>query len=573
MQITTNLTPQENSQFQTNQTQIQETQVQTRPQEKLVQSGELSLYNVPKGSVFQGEILNVQGNQVSIQVGKYMLNAMLENGMNVNIGDRLSFLIKDNTGAKILLKPFYENGESIQGTNMQNSLIKTLEEASLPVTERSMAAVKEMMSYGMPIDKNSMADIGRLLNQFKSANVETIISLKSHDIPVTQENITQFEAYKNAEGKLLDQMKEIVKELSSMVENAETMQSLEKTGELFGKLKELFQTVGNQLETPDGNITVTMSKMEDTGEMTQATQTSEKNIEVLNPGSDKISGESVKPNQQNPQLDGKAVLNETIQTDNKIKSPENQQTDSKNTLHENLQINNKTNQPENQQVLNQSADRTVLEIKHQLSDEVKKIETAIKEKLLLTPEQLAEKGEKAVKELYENITKAADRMTELLEASGEGKSKLMTAAGDLKNNMNFMSDLNEMAAYVQLPVKLNGREQTGELYVLSRKKNKSSKDGPLTAFLHLDMEYLGATDIKVSLVNGKVSTKFTLDNDASIKLVEVHLPELKKRLEELGYSVSLSVDEITEKKLPFEKILEAEKPTQNIKRFSFDVRA
>ena len=573
MQITTNLTPQENSQFQTNQTQIQETQVQTRPQEKLVQSGELSLYNVPKGSVFQGEILNVQGNQVSIQVGKYMLNAMLENGMNVNIGDRLSFLIKDNTGAKILLKPFYENGESIQGTNMQNSLIKTLEEASLPVTERSMAAVKEMMSYGMPIDKNSMADIGRPLNQFKSANVETIISLKSHDIPVTQENITQFEAYKNAEGKLLDQMKEIVKELSSMVENAETMQSLEKTGELFGKLKELFQTVGNQLETPDGKITVTMSKMEDTGEMTQATQTSEKNIEVLNPGSDKISGESVKPNQQNPQLDGKAVLNETIQTDNKIKSPENQQTDSKNTLHENLQINNKTNQPENQQVLNQSADRTVLEIKHQLSDEVKKIETAIKEKLLLTPEQLAEKGEKAVKELYENITKAADRMTELLEASGEGKSKLMTAAGDLKNNMNFMSDLNEMAAYVQLPVKLNGREQTGELYVLSRKKNKSSKDGPLTAFLHLDMEYLGATDIKVSLVNGKVSTKFTLDNDASIKLVEVHLPELKKRLEELGYSVSLSVDEITEKKLPFEKILEAEKPTQNIKRFSFDVRA
>ncbi len=573
MQITTNLTPQENSQFQTNQTQIQETQVQTRPQEKLVQSGELSLYNAPKGSVFQGEILNVQGNQVSIQVGKYMLNAMLENGMNVNIGDRLSFLIKDNTGAKILLKPFYENGESIQGTNMQNSLIKTLEEASLPVTERSMAAVKEMMSYGMSIDKNSMADIGRLLNQFKSANVETIISLKSHDIPVTQENITQFEAYKNAEGKLLDQMKEIVKELSSMVENAETMQSLEKTGELFGKLKELFQTVGNQLETPDGKITVTMSKTEDTGEMTQATQTSEKNIEVLNPGSDKISGESVKPNQQNPQLDGKAVLNETIQTDNKIKSPENQQTDSKNTLHENLQINNKTNQPENQQVLNQSADRTVLEIKHQLSDEVKKIETAIKEKLLLTPEQLAEKGEKAVKELYENITKAADRMTELLEASGEGKSKLMTAAGDLKNNMNFMSDLNEMAAYVQLPVKLNGREQTGELYVLSRKKNKSSKDGPLTAFLHLDMEYLGATDIKVSLVNGKVSTKFTLDNDASIKLVEVHLPELKKRLEELGYFVSLSVDEITEKKLPFEKILEAEKPTQNIKRFSFDVRA
>lgn len=296
-------------------------------------------------------------------------------------------------------------------------------------------------------------------------------------------------------------------------------------------------------------------------------------MEVLNPESGKISEESVKLNQQNSQLDNKSVLHENIQTDSKTEPHETQQTDSKNTLHENLQTNNKTNQLENQQILNQSADKTILEMKQHLSDEVKKIETAIKEKLLLTPEQLAEKGEKAVKELYENIAKTADKMTELLEASGEGKSKLMTAAGDLKNNMNFMSDLNEMAAYVQLPVKLNGREQTGELYVLSRKKNKSSKDGPLTAFLHLDMEYLGATDVKVSLVNGKVSTKFTLDNDASIKLVEVHLPELKKRLEELGYSVSLSVDEITEKKLPFEQILEAEKPAQNIKRFSFDVRA
>ena len=561
MQISTSFIPQENSQLPVNNEQLQE---------KPIQSGELSLYNTPKGSVFQGDILNVQGNQVSIQVGKYILNAMLENGMNVNIGDRLSFLIKDNTGGKILLKPFSENGENIQAGNMQNSLIKILEEASLPVTERSMAAVKEMMSYGMPIDKNSMADIGRLLNQFKSANVETIISLKSHNIPVTQENITQFEAYKNAEGKLLDQMKGIVKELSSMVEHGETMQSLEKTGELFGKLRELFQNVGNQLDIPDGRVTVTMSKTTDTGEMAQAAG---KNIEILNPENSKISEEFVKSNEQNSQLDSKNVLHENIQAGNEIEQSENQQTNSKNIFHETVQTDSKTNQSENQQVLNPSTDKMILEMKQHLSDEVRKIETAIKEKLLLTPEQLAEKGEKVVKELYENIAKTADKMTELLEASGEGKSKLMAAAGDLKNNMNFMSDLNEMAAYVQLPVKLNGREQTGELYVLSRKKNRSSKDGPLTAFLHLDMEYLGATDVKVSLVNGKVSTKFTLDNDASVKLVEVHLPELKKRLEELGYSVSLSVDEIAEKKLPFEQILEAEKPAQNIKRFSFDVRA
>lgn len=563
MQITTNLTPQENNQLQINQEQNYEKPIQSEGQK------ELSLYNAPKGSVFQGDILDVRGNQVSIQVGKYILNALLDHGMNVNIGDNLSFLVKDNTGGKVLLKPFGENGE-----NIQNSLIKTLEEASLPVTERNMTAVKELMSYGMPIDKNSMADIDRLLNQFKSANVETIISLKSHNIPVTQENITQFEAYQNAEGKLLDQMKGMVKELYSMVENGNTLPSLEKTGELFEKLNELFKSIGEEmpknLEMPEGRVTVTISQTADAAKNTEvpiyhteeAVQKNTENMAAETERGEKSQAENNQiKNQTNHQVNPQekdSLIN--THTDSKINPQINQQS--------NRQVNLQVNQQ-----INPMEEKTVLEVKQHLLEEVKKMETNLKEKLLLTPEQLAEKGEKAVKELYENIIKTADKMTELLESSGEGKSKLMASAGDLKNNMNFMSDLNEMAAYVQLPVKLNGREQTGELYVLSRKKNKTQKDGPLTAFLHLDMEYLGATDVKVSLVNGKVSTKFTLDNDASIKLVETHLPELKKRLEELGYSVSLSVDEMTEKKLPFEQILEAEKPTQNVKRFSFDVRA
>ena len=556
MQITTNLTPQENSQLQINQEQSYEKPAQSEGQK------ELSLYNAPQGSVFQGDILDVRGNQVSIQVGKYILNALLDHGMNVNIGDNLSFLVKDNTGAKVLLKPFSENGE-----NIQNSLIKTLEEASLPVTERNMAAVKELMSYGMPIDKNSMADIDRLLNQFKSANVETIISLKSHNIPVTEENITQFEAYQNAEGKLLDQMKGMVKELYSMVENGTTLPSLEKTGELFEKLNELFKNIGEQmpknLETPDGRVTVTISQTQGTTGQTEtpAYHTEEaapKNTENM------VAAETEKG--EKSQTENNQVNNEKNQqvSPQRKDSLVNPQTASKTNPQISPKVNTQANPIE---------EKTVLEVKQHLLEEVKKMETNLKEKLLLTPQQLAEKGEKAVKELYENILKTADKMTEILESAGEGKSKLMTSAGDLKNNMNFMSDLNEMAAYVQLPVKLNGREQTGELYVLSRKKNKTQKGDSLTAFLHLDMEYLGATDVKVSLVNGKVSTKFTLDNELSIKLVETHLPELKKRLEELGYSVSLSVDEMTEKKLPFEQILEAEKPTQNVKRFSFDVRA
>lgn len=500
MQITTNFTARENHQVNSEQSDA---------------AKELSLYHAVKGTVFQGDILDVRGNQVSIQVGKYILNALLENGMNVNIGDNLSFLVKENTGAKVILKPFTENGQ-----NAENSLLKTLEESSLPVNERTVTAVKELMNHGMPVDKNSMAEIGRLLNQFKSANVETIISLKSHNLPVTEENITQYEAYQNAEGKLLDQMNSIVKELSSMVESGTDRNSLGKTSELLGKLSELFQGVGGQpaktLEAQEGRVMVAENQRAD---------------------------EKSKDMAEN--------LRQTVGEEN----------------HAGVSTGEKV------RVESNPPEQIVREVKEQLMAEVKNIESGIKSKLLITPEQLAEKGEQAVKELYKDIIRTTDKMMEILQASGEGKSKLMTAAGDLKNNMNFMSDFNGMAAYAQLPLKLNGREQTGELYVLSRKRNRNQKDAFLTAFLHLDMESLGATDVRVTMAGNQVSTKFTLDNEASMQLVEEHLPELKKKLEELGYSVQLSVEELTETKIPFERILEADRPTRKVKRFSFDVRA
>ena len=148
----------------------------------------------------------------------------------------------------------------------------------------------------------------------------------------------------------------------------------------------------------------------------------------------------------------------------------------------------------------------------------------------------------------------------------------MNTAGDLKNNMSFMSDFNQMTAYVQLPMKLGAKEKNGELYVLSRKK-KYEKDEVKTAFLHFDMENLGATDIRISLAGSRVSTIFTLDNDASMELVKEHLPQLQERLAALGYHAELKADVTQETKSSFERIIEAEKPQKEVKRYAFDVRA
>ncbi|MDY5578210.1 MAG: flagellar hook-length control protein FliK [Lachnospiraceae bacterium] len=447
---------------------------------------ELVLYYAAKGTIFQGDILDVRGNQVSIQSGNNILSALLENGMNVNIGDHLSFLVKENDGTKILLKPVME-----EETNIQNVLVKTLEEASLPVTERNLSAVKEMMSHGMPVDRNSMMETGKLLTQFQSANVETIVGLKSHGLPVTETNITMFETYQRAEGKISDNLNSIVSELNQMAEQAIQTKNFGNVEELLTKVNQIFsEDIENKI----------------------------------------LENESV------PKVNSSSDGNLTIKA-----TPE---------------------------ILQESPEVHIRTL-------VKNIEANIMKNLMITPEQLTENGEKSIKELYHKLYETTDKLSEIVSSSGNGESKLMSTAGDLKNNLSFMQDFNQLSAYVQLPVQINGKEHNSELYVLSRKRKKYSPDEALTAFLHLDMEHLGATDVRVSLLNGKINTKFTLDNDDSMKLIEEHLDELKKRLETLGYSVEISAEteKIEKNKTAFEKVLEADRPKHDVKRFSFDVRA
>ena len=174
----------------------------------------MSLANAAKGSVFQGNVIDIRGNQVQIQVGNAVLNALLENSVNVNIGEDLSFLVKENTGIKVLLKPFQNLSQSAN-----QILAKSLEEASLPVTERNMQAVKSMMSMGMSINRESMTEMGKILHQYPDIPAETLVSMKSFEIPVTEQNIKLFMAYQQNQAQFTDGIQKMFGELQEMVEN------------------------------------------------------------------------------------------------------------------------------------------------------------------------------------------------------------------------------------------------------------------------------------------------------------------------------------------------------------------
>ena len=509
MQITTNIPSHGNGQIQNPDA------VPSQGRADLQQNGELSLANAAKGSVFQGNVIDIRGNQVQIQVGNAVLNALLENSVNVNIGEDLSFLIKENTGTRVLLKPFQNLSQS------ENQILaKSLEEASLPATERNMQAVKSMMSMGMSIDRESMTEVGKMIRQYPDIPAETLVSMKSFEIPVTEKNVKLFMAYQQNQAQLTDGIQKMFGELREMVKNTETPEKLNKLNDLMQEL--------NKIVAPQDQTFSEIKNQADSG----------------------------RPEKM--QKDGETAAGEKVQ-DNSGKEPEKaQQATQKMSVTEQLLSEREAVQTDS--------------LKDTLKSNLKILEENLKNKLFITPEKLAQQGEKAIKESYETLAKTLDKLTESLQNTGEKHSSLMNTAGDLKNNMSFMSDFNQMTAYVQLPMKLGAKEKNGELYVLSRKK-KYEKDEVKTAFLHFDMENLGATDIRISLAGSRVSTIFTLDNDASMELVKEHLPQLQERLAALGYHAELKADVTQETKSSFERIIEAEKPQKEVKRYAFDVRA
>lgn len=509
MKITTNIPSHGNGQIQNPDA------VPSQGRADIQQNGELSLANAAKGSVFQGNVIDIRGNQVQIQVGNAVLNALLENSVNVNIGEDLSFLIKENTGTRVLLKPFQNLSQS------ENQILaKSLEEASLPATERNMQAVKSMMSMGMSIDRESMTEVGKMIRQYPDIPAETLVSMKSFEIPVTEKNVKLFMAYQQNQAQLTDGIQKMFGELREMVKNTETPEKLNKLNDLMQEL--------NKIVAPQDQTFSEIKNQADSG----------------------------RPEKM--QKDGETAAGEKVQ-DNSGKEPEKaQQATQKMSVTEQLLSEREAVQTDS--------------LKDTLKSNLKILEENLKNKLFITPEKLAQQGEKAIKESYETLAKTLDKLTESLQNTGEKHSSLMNTAGDLKNNMSFMSDFNQMTAYVQLPMKLGAKEKNGELYVLSRKK-KYEKDEVKTAFLHFDMENLGATDIRISLAGSRVSTIFTLDNDASMELVKEHLPQLQERLAALGYHAELKADVTQETKSSFERIIEAEKPQKEVKRYAFDVRA
>lgn len=196
----------------------------------------------------------------------------------------------------------------------------------------------------------------------------------------------------------------------------------------------------------------------------------------------------------------------------------------------------------------------------------------------LTPQELTQQGK--VEEFYQKLMRESSQLSRMMNEALQGDAQNAGSAqtrtmGNISENVEFINQMNQMFNYVQLPLKLGNSQAHGDLYVYTNKKNLARRDGMLTAFLHLDMDYLGSLDVSISLQTEKnqVTTKFYLDED-SMSLVEEHMGELTQRLSKKGYQCKSMVVEKDKDKTVLEHLEEQTAGTNAVLSYqTFDTRA
>lgn len=528
-------------------------------------TGGINLRDLAAGDVFRGEIININNQNVEILLdGNEHINATMQQALGLNIGEKLLFQVKDNSDTQLVIRPVANNEVSSELVN------KSLLTAGLTINDKNIAIVKELIANGQPIDKQSIINMIKLSSVYANESIDKLIDMTKNGIEINRENLDMYDAYTASSHYISENIMEIRDGIL----------------EVFEKLLE---SDVNFSDFTENNVNI-----EDTAENTTANDITsgnfnENSINLENLMGNTISSDSFTKintiledlsNIFDADNDNKQI-SESINVDkNNIYNKESIQEASKESTKDFLKmVDSSDTFKELSEVLKNIGENMPKEafnniIKSPVFKE--KITKLLMDRLYLNPTKLSE-DKKIVKNEVDKIYDKLNKLTEMIKNMPENvKSENLSLAGDkLSKNMNFMNELNNIEAYVQVPVKFSEGNKNGDLYVYNRRRNKKINDDTLTAFLHLQLDYLGATDINISLKKNSVTAKFTLDDEISRNLVEDNLGELAERLEKIGYNVTISTELSEKKSQEFNAILPITSNNENavsIKRYIFDIR-
>lgn len=587
-----------------------------------------TLEELSSGSVFEGTVSSVKNGKVTLALSDgQTITARLSGKVPLSQGTPMFFQVKSNDGATIEIKPY-----TGAGSGGNPILTNALTEGTVPVTERNLAMVDAMMKEQMPIDKQSLLNMARIANMNPGVDITTVVNMTKLGIPVSPEMAAQFENYMTDEHAILQEMDQAMNELADLAGSHDLTpdQAVQMNQKILSILLPE-QTVAGESVNTEGQIetggqTMAEGQIVTGGQITAEGQivtggqtTSEGQIltdgrlgaeeQIVNGEQTTTAGQAVREGtggqalgevlsdqqfsslgrllQNIPSLvESTKLFPEAMEQDIFIDTLEDESVaqnlmtedaawkaaDGKTALDKNLTVSDFLRTVS--QLLSENNGMASQSIQKLFGSDAYKslLRNVMEQQWLIQPEAL--KQEKKISQLYEKLEQQMRQVEDALKEAGVTKTRFPETAAEVRGNIEFMNQLNQAYTYVQVPLKMSGQNANGELYVYTNKKNLRDPDAELSAFLHLDLEHLGSTDVSVKMQHRNVKTNFYMADDASYDLVEKYLPVLEQKLKDKGYQCTITMTK-EEKKVSFgDDFLRKDMPqTGTLHRYSFDVRA
>ena len=581
-----------------------------------------TLEELSSGSVFEGTVSSVKNGKVTLALSDgQTITARLSGKVPLSQGTPMFFQVKSNDGATIEIKPY-----TGAGSGGNPILTNALTEGTVPVTERNLAMVDAMMKEQMPIDKQSLLNMARIANMNPGVDITTVVNMTKLGIPVSPEMAAQFENYMTDEQAILQEMDQAMNELADLAGSHDLTpdQAVQMNQKILSILLPE-QTVAGESVNTEGQIetggqTMAEGQIVTGGQITAEGQTTAEGQiltdgrlgaeeQIVNGEQTTTAGQAVREGtggqalgevlsdqqfsslgrllQNIPSLvESTKLFPEAMEQDIFIDTLEDESVaqnlmtedaawkaaDGKTALDKNLTVSDFLRTVS--QILSENNGMASQSIQKLFGSDAYKslLRNVMEQQWLIQPEAL--KQEKKISQLYEKLEQQMRQVEDALKEAGVTKTRFPETAAEVRGNIEFMNQLNQAYTYVQVPLKMSGQNANGELYVYTNKKNLRDPDAELSAFLHLDLEHLGSTDVSVKMQHRNVKTNFYMADDASYDLVEKYLPVLEQKLKDKGYQCTITMTK-EEKKVSFgDDFLRKDMPqTGTLHRYSFDVRA
>ncbi|MCM1027085.1 MAG: flagellar hook-length control protein FliK [Roseburia sp.] len=529
------------------------------------------------GQTIRGEVVARNGSEVQIRVSDDMvLNARVDQSIHLEQGKNVTFEVRNN-GRMLSLSPLFTN------VSADVTVLKALDMAGLPVNETSVEMTKLLMEAGLPVGKSSLQQVYREVNSFPQGEVSDVVDLHRLQMPVNQANMEQMASYRNLTHQLIGGLTDI---LDALPGAAQDMLAEGKTQETAGLYRVLFAIAGEG-ELPEGAAAQLLTE----GMSAEGASAEGVPVEIPGEAAALQEGGEELPAETSAGAEGlEDNLGAAGSAGQKGAIPEAEV--QKGGIPESEALGNGGAETIPRQIreplaraflrtlgdLNlspgESADfveqirqfargqlsgRDFFQMAGRLLDTAGRIDGGtellhklfsgrafrealggqLKSQWTLQPEEVSRQGK--VEELYSRLDRQLKGLARTLEAGGQTESAAYRAVTNVSQNVDFMNQLNQMYAYVQLPLHLRQGDAHGDLYVYTNKRNLAAGDGSVSALLHLDMESLGPVDVYVTLREAKVNTKFYVADDEILDFIGGHMDLLTQRLQKRGYDCSFSM--------------------------------